>query len=68
MHPKTDSWKTCFFSKCHREAKQKSPSEEKESFQLVSKRAQIPQTGGIRAKEMRKVQREGEMRREEERG
>lgn len=64
MHTKTGSWKTCLFSKCHRGDKQTSARGEKKSLQLVGKRAQIP-TGGIGAKEMRKVQREGDMKREE---
>lgn len=63
VHTKTGSWRTCFFTKCPRVDKQKSVREEKKSLRLVGKRAQIP-TGGIRAKEMRKVHREGEMKRE----
>lgn len=61
---KTGSWQTRSFSKCPREDKQTSAPKEKKSLQLVGKRAQIL-TGGIIVKEMRKVQREGGMKREE---
>lgn len=61
---KTGRWQSRSCSKCPREDKQTSAPKEKKSLQLVGKRAQIL-TGGIIVREMRKVLREGGMKRKE---